>query len=387
MRHRTTTAHGDGGRSDTCRERAGAAIGGVGAHRSRDSASPRRRVAVVRDEQLLERRLARRHVLDAGVGQRAQQRLHRAGHVALDRRGRRRRRCSRRRARESRAPAPSSSARTWSAARPRSTSRRPVSMIRPARSIATRSHTASTSLRMCDDSNTVCPRSRASRDARAEHLLHERVEPGRRLVEQQEIGPARERGDQQDLLPVAVAVRADLLVGRRARTGRRARRGRRRRPSRGRAEEPQRLGAGERRPEVRLARHVREPAVDRRARRATRRDRRSAPRPRSAGSGRAAARSSSTCRRRSARDSRTPRPASISRSSASSAVVCPYRFVSFSALIVAAIAPSTRRFSTKRARRRTGRPGSGASCRYRSPHREGSSRCRSRACRSSRSPA
>ena len=35
-------------------------------------------------------------------------------------------------------------------------------MMRPARNIATRSHTASTSLRMCDDNNTVCPRSRAS---------------------------------------------------------------------------------------------------------------------------------------------------------------------------------------------------------------------------------
>ena len=50
--------------------------------------------------------------------------------------------------------------------------------------------------------------------ARAEHLLHEWIEPGRRLVEQEQVGPGRERGDQQDLLPVAVAVRADLLVGR-----------------------------------------------------------------------------------------------------------------------------------------------------------------------------
>ena len=36
-------------------------------------------------------------------------------------------------------------------------------MIRPARSIATRSQTASTSLRMWDDSSTVWPRSPASR--------------------------------------------------------------------------------------------------------------------------------------------------------------------------------------------------------------------------------
>ena len=39
-----------------------------------------------------------------------------------------------------------------------------------------------------------------------EHLLHERVEPGRRLVEQQQLGAAGERRDQQHLLAVAVAV-------------------------------------------------------------------------------------------------------------------------------------------------------------------------------------
>ena len=172
---------------------------------------------------------------------------------------------------------PSSSACTRTAASPRSTSRRPVSMIRPARSIATRSHTASTSLRMCDDSSTVCPRSRASRTQAAEHLLHQRVEPGGRLVEQQQVGPAGERGDEQDLLPVAVAVGADLLVehqlepidqlvavggvDRAVHVG----------------QEPQRLGAGERRPQVRLARHVGEAPVDRRASRQTSRPKIRAP--------------------------------------------------------------------------------------------------------------
>ena len=112
------------------------------------------RVAVVRDEQLLERGLARRQPVDAGRGERPQERLHRARHVALervavdddvahagdpDRSG----------------GGPSSSARTRSAASRATRSSCPVSMIRPARSIATRSHTASTSLKMCDDSNTV----------------------------------------------------------------------------------------------------------------------------------------------------------------------------------------------------------------------------------------
>ena len=50
-------------------------------------------------------------------------------------------------------------------------------------------------------------------DAGAEHLLHQRIETGGRLVEQQEVGPTGERGDEEHLLLVAVAVRADLLVG------------------------------------------------------------------------------------------------------------------------------------------------------------------------------
>src|SRR4051812_5757180 len=58
---------------------------------------------------------------------------------------------------------PSSSASTCSAERWRISARVPTSINWPARKMATRSHNASTSLRMCDDRNTVWPRCRASR--------------------------------------------------------------------------------------------------------------------------------------------------------------------------------------------------------------------------------
>ena len=146
----------------------------------------------------------------------------------------------------------------------RSASRCPISMIRPARSIATRSHTASTSLRTCDDSTTVWPRFAPLDHEIAKNLLHERVEAGGRFVEQHQIGLRRKGRDQQDLLAVAMAVRADLLVGRElealdelvavSRIDRTVYL----------AQELQRLGTGERWPQVRLGRHIGESSVDRR---------------------------------------------------------------------------------------------------------------------------
>ena len=47
---------------------------------------------------------------------------------------------------------------------------------------------------------------------RAEDLIHERVQASGRLVEEQQAGAARARGDEEQLLTVAVAARADLLV-------------------------------------------------------------------------------------------------------------------------------------------------------------------------------
>ena len=66
-------------------------------------------------------------------------------------------------------------------------------------------------------------------DAFAERHLHQRVEPARRLVEQQQVRARRERRDQLDLLAVALRERADLLAGVELRSARPARRGRRRR--------------------------------------------------------------------------------------------------------------------------------------------------------------
>ena len=44
----------------------------------------------------------------------------------------------------------------------------------------------------------------------AEDGLHQRVEPGRRLVEEEQLGVRRQRGHQRDLLPVALGVGAHL---------------------------------------------------------------------------------------------------------------------------------------------------------------------------------
>jgi hypothetical protein len=48
-------------------------------------------------------------------------------------------------------------------------------------------------------------------DRLAEDGLHEWVEPGRGLVEQEQLDVGGQRGDQRDLLPVALGVGAPLL--------------------------------------------------------------------------------------------------------------------------------------------------------------------------------
>ena len=72
--------------------------------------------------------------------------------------------------------------------------------------------------------------------ALAEGLLHQRVEAAGRLVEQVELGVRRERGDERDLLPVALRAMSAFLVGSRSKR-RAARHGapRRDRPAGGRA--------------------------------------------------------------------------------------------------------------------------------------------------------
>ena len=98
-------------------------------------------------------------------------------------------------------------------------------------------------------------------DAVPERLLHQRVEPAGRLVEDEQVGAGHQGGDQDDLLPVPLGVGADLLGGIEVEPGDQlvpvglvdlavdA------------SEELEGLGAGERRPQVRLAGHEGQAAV------------------------------------------------------------------------------------------------------------------------------
>ena len=61
------------------------------------------------------------------------------------------------------------------------------------------------------ESSTVRPCVAQLDDALAEHRVHQRVEARGRLVEQQQLDVGGERGDQRDLLPVALGVGARLL--------------------------------------------------------------------------------------------------------------------------------------------------------------------------------
>ena len=119
----------------------------------------------------------------------------------------------------------------------RSSASVPVSTHRPARMMLTRSHSRSTSARMWLESSTVVPVGSELLDAVAEDLLHQRVQPGRRLVEEQQLHVGRERRDQGDLLPVALGVGCGPSWSGRARSARagRPRRPRRLHPAAGRA--------------------------------------------------------------------------------------------------------------------------------------------------------
>ena len=61
------------------------------------------------------------------------------------------------------------------------------------------------------ESSTVRPRRRSSATHCAEDLLHQRVQARGRLVEDQQLDVGRQRGDQRDLLAVALGVGAALL--------------------------------------------------------------------------------------------------------------------------------------------------------------------------------
>ena len=81
---------------------------------------------------------------------------------------------------------------------------------RPARMMLTRSHSLSTSARMWLETAPCAPVAEVV-DALLEDRLHQRVQPGGGLVEDEELGVAGERRDEGDLLAVALGVGPALL--------------------------------------------------------------------------------------------------------------------------------------------------------------------------------
>ena len=183
--------------------------------------------------------------------------------------------------------------------------------VRPARMMLTRSQSASTSARMWLDSSTVRPSAFTSSDALLEDRLHQRVEPGRRLVEQQQLDVGRER--RRPARPSAGCPWSRcgaFFVGSSSKRSSSSARRVGSRPPRSRPSRSIDLAAGEVGPQGHVAGHVGEPAVQRRRRRATGRRRAGVDRRRRRrAAGRAAPGSWWTCRRRSARGSRAPRRA------------------------------------------------------------------------------
>ncbi len=89
----------------------------------------------------------------------------------------------------------------------------PVSTARPSRMMVTRSQSASTSARMWLDSRTVRPsRCCSSRITWRKTSSISGSRPGGRLVEDEQLDVGGERGDEGDLLPVALGVGPALLA-------------------------------------------------------------------------------------------------------------------------------------------------------------------------------
>ena len=182
--------------------------------------------------------------------------------------GRRPRRCSRPRGPRRRAPRRASRRRTRNAASPRSTSRSTGLDDAPGAQhrdpVAHRFDLAQDVRRQQHGLAAVT----SLEHALAEHLLHQRIETRRRLVEQQEVGPARRT--RRSAAPSGGCRGCTRGSSCRASSSNRSTSSARYAASTDPWIAPrnsQRLRPRERRPQVRLARHVREPAVDRRRRR------------------------------------------------------------------------------------------------------------------------
>ena len=98
-------------------------------------------------------------------------------------------------------------------------------------------------------------------DARLEHRLHERVQARGRLVEQQQLHLGGQRGHDGHLLPVPLGVAASLLGGVEVETLHQLSASTLIEAAAQTAQQVDRLPAGQVRPEVHLARHVGEPAM------------------------------------------------------------------------------------------------------------------------------
>ena len=144
----------------------------------------------------------------------------------------------------------------------RSSASVPVSTRRPARMMLTRSQSRSTSARMWLESSTAWPSVAELVDALAEDRLHQRVEAGRRLVEHQQLDVGRRA--RRPARPSAGCPWSSCGPSWSGRA-RSARAARSRRcsvePAAQPAEQVDDLAAGQVRPQVHVAGHVGEPAV------------------------------------------------------------------------------------------------------------------------------
>ena len=125
----------------------------------------------------------------------------------------------------------------------------------------TRSHSRSTSARMWLLSRTERPSSLKSSMHSVNTASISGSRPGRRLVEHEQLDVGRQRGHEGDLLAVALGVGAALLGGVELEPLDQVGAPPLVDPAAQPAEQVDDLAAGERRPQVHVAGHVREPAV------------------------------------------------------------------------------------------------------------------------------
>ena len=223
-------------------------------------------VAVVAQEQLLQRRRLAGQAAHAGRGRAAAARRRARSCRPRSAPGRRRRAGRARRAGPARPSPAAQSAVIEVRVRCRSSASVPVSTVRPARMMLTRSQSASTSARMWLDSRTVRPASRGLGDApRRNTSSISGSSPEVGSSSRSSSTSDGERGDQRDLLPVALGVGPALLGRVELEALQQLVPAVRVEAAAQPAEQVDGLAAGQVRPERDVAGDVREPAVQRTA--------------------------------------------------------------------------------------------------------------------------